>query len=118
MSKPTVQELATLLRDIAYADNLAHKLDWSLRIVHPKTNDGDVGYSGGIWRNHNHRDKKDISVSLSFSETKGIHLFQLWRDRKEVHFNFVGKGGQISFEKFKELLITEYGIEELYQHKK
>lgn len=118
MAQITVQEMATLLRNIAYSDNQTHGLDWSLSVVHPKTNDGDVGFSGGIWRNHNHRNsKKDIRLSFSFSETRGIHQFMFWRDKSEIRFDFIGKGGKIGFEKFKELVIKEYGIKELYQTK-
>ena len=112
----TVQEFATLLRDIAYADDLSHHLQWSLSVIHPKTSDGDVGYSGGIWCNHNFKHKKDISVSFSFSEMKGIYLFKLWRDRIDTRFDFVGKDGKIKIERFKELMIEEFGIEKLYQH--
>ncbi|MDR0286654.1 MAG: hypothetical protein LBI03_02950 [Clostridiales bacterium] len=116
MNKLTVQEFATLLRDIAYADVLSHHLEWSLSVIHPKTNDGDVGYSGGIWCNHNFKHKKDISVSFSFSEIRGIHQFKFWIDRCETRFDFVKKDGKINIEDFKELMIKEFGIEKLYQH--
>ena len=116
MNKIKVQELATLMRDIAYSDDLSHHLHWSLNVIHPKTNEGDVGYSGGIWYSHLFEHKKDISVNFSFSETKGIHQFKLWRDRCEIHFNCVKKDGKIGIESFKDLLIKEFGIEKLYQH--
>ncbi|MDR0287538.1 MAG: hypothetical protein LBI03_07545 [Clostridiales bacterium] len=120
MSEITVQEMATLLRDIAYADNLSHHLRWSLSVIHPKTNEGDVGYSGGIWheRNpkNNMKNSKNISVSFSFSEIKGIHQFKFWKDSCEIRFNCVRKGGKITIENFKNLMIKEFEIEELYHH--
>jgi len=88
-----------------------------LRVVHPKTDDGDVGYSGGIWRNPNKNNHKSaISLSFSFSETKGIYHFKLWRDRCDIRFDFVDSDGKISFEKLKEMAIKEYGIEMLFQY--
>lgn len=116
MSKITVQEFATLLRDIAYSDDQSHRLQWSLDVIHPKTNDGDVGYSGGIWCNHNFEHKKNISVSFSFSESKGIYQFKLWRDQCDTRFDCVKKDGKIQIEQFKDLMIKEFGIEELYKH--
>ena len=40
--KTTVQELAVALRSIAYSDDQKHHLQWSLYVIHPVTNDGDV----------------------------------------------------------------------------
>jgi hypothetical protein len=109
-----LQDLAELMRDVAYSDDRTHKISWSLYIVHPKTNDGDIGYSGGLW--HSECDPKDEnrrSVSLSYSEIRGIHGFKLWRGKSEVRFSFEERP---TIEEFKEVLIKEFGVKELYKH--
>lgn len=112
--KVTVQELAEALRNIAYSDNQKHCLSWSLYVIHPKTNDGDVGYSGGVFHNPNFKGKDYSNFSFSYSESRGIYQFHLWRNRNEVIPDCVGNGGKISLEHLVELAVKEYGIEELY----
>jgi len=118
MNKVTVQEFAKTLRNIAYADDLRHKLQWSLRVIHPVTNEGDVGYSGGLFCNPNFTPRNEVSISFSFSESKGIYQFQLWRNKSEIRFDFVGKDGKISLDKLVETAIKEYGIDALYVDKR
>ena len=115
MAKIIVQELAATLRNIAYSDGQKHKLQWSLHVIHPRTNDGDAGYSGGIWCNHNFKHRTDISISFSFSESRGIHQFHMWRDRCEIRFDFIEKERKLSLEKLIEIAKKEYGIDELYK---
>lgn len=110
MKKFNLQELAELMRDIAYSDNLKHGIDWRLAVVHPCTNDGDVGYSGGLW-NRNCK----VSVSFSFSESRGIHDFKMWLDRSEIRYDF---GEKPSYEQLKEICIKHFGIEQLYRSRK
>jgi hypothetical protein len=119
MKKPTLQELAEFLRDAAYSDNMSHEIDWSLRVLHPRDNDGSVGFSGGLWTRRNTQKAKsrlkDVSISFSYSETQGITQFQLWRDHMEIRgFPF---GEHPSFEAFRGRVIAEFGIEELYDAK-
>lgn len=111
MKKYDIQELAELLRDIAYGDNQSHHIDWHLSIIHPRTNDGDVGYSGGLW-NRDYPINNGISIRFSFSETRGIHNFKLWKARSDVHFEF---GENPTFEQFKDICIKEFRIERLYR---
>ncbi|MBU9728059.1 hypothetical protein [Diplocloster modestus] len=112
----TVQELAETLRNIAYSDNQKHNLCWSLSVIHPKTNDGDVGYSGGVFHNHHFKGHKDSNFSFSYSESRGIYQFHLWREHDEVRLDCVGKDGKISLEHLVKIAIDEYGIEELYSN--
>ena len=107
-----LQELAELMRDVAYSDNQSHGISWSLRVLHPKTNEGDVGFSGGIWNNFN-KSRIPVSISFSYSESKGIYGFKSWRNMAEVRHSFEETP---SFDEFKELLIKEFAVEELYKH--
>lgn len=111
MKKHDLQEFAELLRDIAYSDNQSHHIDWHLSVVHPRTNDGDVGFSGGLW-NRIPLNDKTVSISFSFSETRGIYNFKLWRNRSEIRFNF---GETPTYGLFKDICIQEFGIERLFR---
>ena len=55
---PTLQEVAELLRNAVYSDEQTNEIVWSLRVLHPKTNEGVVGFSGGIWHRADPRNKK------------------------------------------------------------
>lgn len=46
--KCTLQELAEFISSVAYSDNLSHHIDWRLSVINPKTNDGDVEFSGSM----------------------------------------------------------------------
>ena len=111
MKKYDLQEFAELLRDIAYSDNQSHGIDWSLSVIHPRTNDGDVGYSGGLWHRNLQR-YFGVSISFSFSETRGIHNFKMWRNGSQIRFGF---GEKPTYEQFKDICIKEFGIERLYR---
>jgi len=117
---PTLQELSELLRNAAYSDDMKHEIDWRLAVIHPRNNDGVVGFSGGIWHKHNAKLKENIkaniSMSISFDELNGITDFQMWRNGCEVQgFPF---GRKPSFHEFKERIIQEFKIDELYEPKK
>ena len=111
-NKLTLQELAEYMRDAAYSDDQSHHIRWSLSVIHPKTNDGDVGFSGGLWTD-NMKTKVYKSVSFSFSDSRGITDFHTWIDHDEIRHPF---GGAPSFEDFKETIIKLFAIEQLYQH--
>lgn len=132
-NKINLQEFAEFLRDVAYADNLEHGIDWSLRIVHPKTDWGAVGFSGGIWHKpldwipaelrkeirNRRKGRPRITISFSFDETKGIYNFIVYEesndgklDSKETLFN-----GSPTLEEFKKTVIEKFGIKKLYRDK-
>ena len=118
------QKLAKALKSIAYADNQAHGIHWRLSIIHPQTCfNGEMGYSGEIWHDRisirpNRKRNQYISISFSFSESIGIHQFQLWRGGMEVAPSFVYKtgdiDGRIKFDDFVELAVKEFDIDELW----
>lgn len=112
MKKPNIelQELAEFMRNAAYSDNQKHKMDWSLRVIHPRTNDGDVGFAGGLWSLSGSEVEK--SIHLSYSETKGIYNFKLWEDGKEIRYPY---GDKPDFDEFKSTVIAIFGIEKLYE---
>lgn len=115
--KPTLQELAEFLRNAAYSDDMSHELDWRLGVLHPRNNNGVVQFSGGIWHRHNAKRKENIktnvSISFSFDELNGITGFKMWRNGCEVQgFPF---GETPTFEQFKERVILEFKIDELYE---
>jgi len=109
----TLQELATFMRDAAYSDNQSHKIDWSLRVIHPSTNDGVVGFSGGLWKQDcNTEDSRLASISFSYDEIQGIRNFKRWDSRGEIRSTF---GEHPSFEDFKITVKKAFGIEKLYR---
>lgn len=108
---PTLQELAEFLRNAAYADNQSHGIDWSLYVIHPRTNNGDLGFGGGLWTHNRCKiDNRHISLSFSYSETKGIYRVQRWKDKCEIFT----EDKTMPFESFKEIVISLFGIERLY----
>lgn len=110
-SNITLQQLAEYMRDAVY-DDFARHMEWSLSVIHPRTNDGDVGFSGGIW-NKQDKVKNSMSVRLSFSETRGIYNFKAWINGSEIRFGF---GETPSFEEFKEA-VNRIFIEEEFSVK-
>ena len=75
---PTLQEVAELLRNAVYSDEQTNEIVWSLRVLHPKTNEGVVGFSGGIWhradpRNKKNKGRRNTSISFAFEEKKRNH---------------------------------------------
>lgn len=111
-NKITLQELSEYMRDAAYSDGQSHHIRWDLSVIHPKTNDGDVGFSGGLWTdNAKSRDFK--SVSFSFSESQGITDFHTWIDHNEIRHPF---GRKPDFDDFKKTVEKLFDIEQLYQH--
>lgn len=105
--KVDLQELAEFMRDAAYGDNQIHHINWALSVIHPKTNDGNIGYSGGMWN-----PGAFVSLSFSYSQSAGITDFRMWIDHNEIKYRF---GGKPNFEEFKETIIGAFGIEKLYR---
>lgn len=70
---------------------------------------GDVGFTGGIWSRDIYN---DVSISLSYSEHLGIYNFQLRNHKYEIQKPF---GDKPSFAEFKETVLEEFHIKELYQ---
>lgn len=83
-SNITLQQLAEYMRNLAY-DDFSRKIRWSLGVIHPKTNDGDVGFSGGIW-NDPQEATTYMSISFCFSETRGIYNFKSWVNKSEIRW--------------------------------
>lgn len=95
-SDVSLQTLAEFIRDLVY-DDFSGNLRWSLSVIHPKTDDGDVGFSGGIWTDYQ-KAKNQMSISFGFSDTKGIYNFKAWINSSEIRFSF---GENPTFEDFK-----------------
>ena len=95
-SDVSLQTLAEFIRDLVY-DDFSRNLRWSLSVIHPKTDDGDVGFSGGIWTDYQ-KAKNQMSISFGFSDTKGIYNFKAWINSSEIRFSF---GENPTFEDFK-----------------
>lgn len=114
--KPTLQELAEFLRDASYSDDMTHESDWRLAVLFPRNNKGVVEFSGGIWHRHNAQRKENIKAGISitfvFDELNGISGFRLWRKGNEIRLPFEEIP---TFEQFKECVMSEIKIEELYQ---
>lgn len=109
--KIELQDLAVFLRDAAYGDGQTHKISWSLSIIHPMTNDGEIGYSGGIWTAG--EAKHAVSIQFSYSQSAGVYNFKMWKDRNEIRHRFAGD--KPAFEEFKKIVTGAFGIEELYK---
>ena len=114
---PTLQEVAELLRNAAYSDDQSNEIVWSLRVLHPKTNEGVVGFNGAIWhradpRNKKNKGRRNISISFAFEEKNGITHFHLWRDNCEIVGHLFGTSPTL--EQLKEMIIREFGIVEMY----
>lgn len=110
-SQLNLQSLAEFMRNVAYSDNMKHKINWSLSIIHPKTNDGDIGFSGGLWKRGEEDEFK--SVSFGYSETKGIYNFKYWIGKNEICSSF---GQTPNFEQFKKTVIRLFGVEKLFEY--
>lgn len=112
----SLQELAEFLRNATYSDGLTHELTWSLYVLHPRNNDGVVEFGGGIFCKHNAKRPENIrqavSISIAYNELNGITNFKLWRNGNEVRgFPFREPP---SFEQFKQVVVSEFKIAELY----
>lgn len=107
-----LQQLATFLRNAAYADNQTHYIDWHLSVVFPDSNDGDIYFGGGLW-NHSRvkAQRHNISLSFSYSHVKGIHNIKKWKDGSEI---FMEKDS-MKFGEFKDMVIMLFSIEKLYE---
>lgn len=137
-NKITVQNLATLLRDISYADDAEQGIEWSLSVIHPKDNDGVPGYGGGIWHKpyslyryddafemFERRAHKFISVSFYFNEVNGISFMDVYfqefgtiRNALEhaPHVNKKDRREDLrDISDVKEILVNLFGVKKLYR---
>lgn len=110
-----LQSLATFMRNLAYGDNQSHKIEWSLRIVHPSQNDGVIGYAGGIWNRYYETTENSVSISFSYDEVNRITNFKAWKNQEEIIPCFKKKP---SFDEFKVFCQKIFEIEKLYECKK
>lgn len=121
----TVQSLAECLRDVAYGDNQAQRIQWNLRVIHPRTNDGVVGYSGGIWHDIVPEDKAvnatrkgaNISIQFSFDEINGVkplHKYEMNEDRSGYKPDETQTFTEIK--PLEEYLAKSFHLTEIYRH--
>lgn len=109
-NQPTVQELAVFLRDVAYADEMAHCIDRSLLIKEPMDENGDVVYKGGLFtRNHVKIPIHYFRVSFEFTKTRGLYNIEAYKDG-----NVVLNESTMFFESFKDFVKSLFGVESLY----
>ena len=134
-----VMNLAELLRDIAYADNSEHGIEWRLNVIHPKDNDGVPGYSGALWHKPlslyryddavkilERRGMKDASVSFYFNEVRGIIFMDVYTKEFATIRNALRHDQSITkhsrYEDLhnifdvKEILVNHFGVKKLYEH--
>ena len=107
-----LQELVTFMRDVAYSDNQSHKIDWSMSIIHPSTNDGCMGYSGGLWNSRKANEDGFRSISFSYDEVKGITNFKTWIEHAEIRHDC---GDKPTFEEFKPICLKMFSVKKLYR---
>lgn len=106
----SVQELATMLRNAAYADGQEHQLDWSLRVIHPSTNDGCVGYSGGIWKRQCNGGWNGYKcIDFSYSEVTGITEARAWSNHAQIQIE-----ENPTLEELQTEIIKLFELKELY----
>lgn len=110
---PELQEVAEFLRNAAYADNRKHGIDWSMRVLHPKTDWGVTNFSCGIYHSFMHREnlKNNVSISFTYDESKGFYHFGLWIDRVKIEMPF---GETPTFEELKDTVINKFNLKKLY----
>ena len=60
---PSIQEIALFLKNIVSEENALHlPLKWLVHLVHPRDNNGDVSYGGGIWTDTDVRSSVYLSL--------------------------------------------------------
>ena len=104
----SLQELATFLRDVAYGDHQVHDICWRLDVLHPSTNDGVVGFAGGLW----HRTPwfaEKVTLDFSYDEVRGITNCKCWVNDMPLDVN-----KEPTFDEFKVLAIEKFRIKYLY----
>lgn len=102
-SAPSVQTLAEFMMNYSEQAYNRHKpVDWLLHVLHPRDNNGEVSYSGGLWTHHDLDKpfpKPYNSLAFSYSQTLGVYRIQRWKDKYPF-----GEIKGIAFEGFKELV--------------
>ena len=107
----TVQEVAEFLRNAAYADNLKHGIDWSMRVLHPRTDWNAVSFACGIWHKKQNELSPNVSVSFTFDEVRGFYHFCIWIDGGKHEQSF---GETPTFDELKETIIKKFGLKKLF----
>lgn len=110
----SLQWLATFLRDVAYSDNQSHHIHWSLNVIHPSTNDGCVGFSGGLWHDSEYVKQGEgwVSISFSYDELNGIYNFKRWIDGAEIRDDY---GAEPTFNQFQQICIKAFNVKKIYR---
>jgi hypothetical protein len=110
---PKLQEVAEFLRNAAYADNQKHGIEWSIRVLHPRTDWGVTNFACGIWHSRlNRKDlNTDVSISFSYDESKGFYHFGLWVDGAKTEMPF---GDTPTFDELKDTIIKKFNLKKLY----
>lgn len=85
---PALQDLVRYMASFCGDGECAsHIVDWTMYVVHPKDYNGDISYSGGLWTHSDlgaPRPKPYHSLSFSYSQTRGIHAVEAWKDSCSV----------------------------------
>ena len=85
---PALQELIGFMTTFCGTrEHTGHTVDWTMYVVHPRDFNGDVSYSGGLWTHYRLgtlRPKPYHSLSYSYSQTRGIHAVEAWKDSCSV----------------------------------
>lgn len=101
---PSLQDLMEFMSSFSEASKvLDQPVDWLVYVVHPRDNNGDVSYGGGLWTHHGLDElfpKPYNSLSFSYSKTRGIHSFQAWKNRCPIW-----RKEKLAFDDFKEIAL-------------
>ena len=110
---PKLQEVAEFLRNAAYADNQKHGIEWSMRVLHPRTDWGVTNFVCGIWHSLLSRKElnADVSIRFSYDESKGFYHFGLWVDGAKIEMPF---GDTPTFDELKDTIIKKFNLKKLY----
>ena len=121
----TVQSLAECLRDVAYGDNQAQRIRWSLDVIHPRTDDGVVGYSGGIWHDLISPDDEatktarkcaTISIQFSFDEINGVKPLHKYEKDENGWYKPDETQTFTEIKPLEEYLAKSFHLTEIYRH--
>lgn len=110
---PEIQAVAEFMRNAAYADNQKHEIDWSMRVLHPRTDWGVTNFSCGIWHRVMNRKNLAVNVSINFSydEVKGFYHFGLWINGAKIVMPF---GDTPTFDELKDTIVDKFNLKKLY----
>ena len=117
----TLQQIAEVLRNAAYSDNRLEdrrlpRIDWSIRVIHPKTDRGNLMFSCGIWTTdlpNGGKDKQWRSIAFCYEVGLKISDFKQWNDVGEI----IPKEKITTVEQLRTAIISLFCIEQLYMPK-